>query len=191
MTAEQLAACTGAPLSLATRWLPSILAAMNAYGIDTPLRRAAFLPQIGHESEGLRFTTELWGPTSAQARYEGRTDLGNTQPGDGKRFRGHGLIQVTGRDNHACVRDRLRVKFPDRDVPDFEAEPEKLAMPEWAALSAADFWDDNGLNRWAEVPDFDGVSDVINRGRKTAREGDANGYANRLSLYRKACEVLK
>ena len=191
MTPEQLAACTGCPrVTLAASWLAPIEAAMAAYGIDTPLRQAAFLAQIGHESGGLQYAREIWGPTPAQARYEGRADLGNTQPGDGKRFRGHGLIQVTGRFNHARMRDRLRAKFPERDVPDFEASPEALALPEWAALSAADFWDDHGLNKWADAGDFDGVSDIINRGRKTAKEGDANGYADRLARYNEAREVL-
>lgn len=163
---------------------------MGLYGIDTPLRKAAFLAQIGHESGGLRYSTELWGPTPTQARYEGRADLGNTQPGDGKRFRGHGLIQITGRFNHARMRDRLGEKFPTRIVPDFEADPEALALPEWAALSAADFWDDHKLNDWADKGDFDGVSDIINRGRKTAKEGDANGYGDRLALYYVARKVL-
>lgn len=191
MTPEQLAACTGCPrVALAASWLEPIEAAMAAYGIDTPARQAAFLAQIGHESGGLQYPREIWGPTPAQARYEGRADLGNTQPGDGKRFRGHGLIQVTGRDNHARARDRLRAKFPDRDVPDFEADPEALALPEWAALSAADFWEAHDLNKWADAGDFDGVSDVINRGRKTAKEGDANGFDDRLARFYAARKVL-
>lgn len=191
MTPEQLAACTGCPrVALAASWLAPIEAAMAAYGIDTPDRQAAFLAQVGHESGGLQYPREIWGPTPAQARYEGRADLGNTQPGDGKRFRGHGLIQVTGRDNHARARDRLRAKFPERDVPDFEADPEALALPEWAALSAADFWEAHDLNKWADAGDFDGVSDVINRGRKTAKEGDANGYGDRLARYYAARKVL-
>lgn len=191
MTPEQLQAATGCPrLSNAAAWLSEIEMAMRAYGIDTPVRQAMFLAQIGHESGGLIYTTELWGPTPTQARYEGREDLGNTQPGDGKRYRGHGLIQVTGRYNHARIRDRLRAKFPGMNVPDFEAQPETLAQMRWSALSAADFWDDKGLNAWADRGDFDGVSDIINRGRKTAREGDANGYADRLAKYEKAREVL-
>lgn len=191
MTPEQLQACTGCPrLALAAMWLPEIEMAMDAYGIDTPERQAAFLAQVGHESGGLLYTTEIWGPTPTQSRYEGRKDLGNTQPGDGKRFRGHGLIQVTGRNNHARARDRLRAKFPDMAVPDFEAQPDTLAQMRWAALSAADFWAAHDLNKWADARDFDGVSDVINRGRKTSTVGDANGYADRLAKYEKAREVL-
>lgn len=191
MTPAQLQVATGCPrLALAAMWLPEIEMAMGAYNIDSPLRKAAFLAEIGHESGGLRYTTELWGPTPAQRRYEGRKDLGNTEPGDGSKFPGHGLIQVTGRYNHARVRDRLRAKFPGMNVPDFEANPKALAEMRWAALSAADFWDDHGLNKWADLGDFDGVSDIINRGRKTAPEGDANGYADRLVRYKKALEVL-
>lgn len=164
--------------------------AMAEYGIDTPARQAAFLAQVCAESGSLRYTSELWGPTPTQTRYEGRADLGNTQAGDGKRFRGHGLIQTTGRFNHARVRDRLRAKFPDRNVPDFEVNPELLADVEWAAVSAADFWDEHNLNKWADAADIDGVSDMINRGRKTAAIGDANGYAERLAAYNRAKEVL-
>lgn len=164
--------------------------AMAEYGIDTPERQAAFLAQVCAESGSLRYTSELWGPTPTQTRYEGRADLGNTQPGDGKRFRGHGLIQTTGRFNHARVRDRLRAKFPDRNVPDFEVSPELLADVEWAAVSAADFWDEHNLNKWADAGDLDGVSDMINRGRKTAAIGDANGYAERLAAFDRAKEVL-
>lgn len=184
MTPQQLAACTGCKsVTLAESWLTYLAPAMALYGIDTPQRQAYFLAQIGHESGGLRYTSELWGPTLAQQRYEGRADLGNTQPGDGSLFRGHGLIQVTGRANHARVRDRLRKRFGDtRKVPDFEAFPELLAQPEWAALSAADFWDDRDLNTWADMGSVDGVSDVINKGHKTCVEGDANGFPERAKL---------
>lgn len=194
MTPQQLAICTGcARIPLAASWLAAIEAAMVAYDINTPLRQAAFLAQIGHESGGLRYAKEVWGPTAAQLRYEGRADLGNTQPGDGKRYRGHGLIQITGRYNHAAVRDRLRAKFHSDGpwVPDFEADPEALALPEWAALSAADFWYSHNLNKWADAGDFDGVSDIINRGRKTAKDGDANGYDDRLARYYAARKVLQ
>lgn len=189
MTAEQLAACTGCrSVFFAASWLPSIVDAMGLYGIDTPKRQAYFLAQIGHESGGLVFTSELWGPTAAQLRYEGRADLGNTQPGDGSLYRGHGLLQVTGRANHARARDRLRAKFPE--APDFEAYPSLLAQPPWAAYSAADFWNDHDLNTWADMDSVDGVSDLINRGHKTRAEGDANGFAERAALTAIALKVL-
>lgn len=189
MTPSQLQACTGCKnFSLATSWLPSLDAAMRAYAIVTPVRQAYFLAQIGHESGGLVYTTELWGPTPTQARYEGRADLGNTQPGDGALFRGHGLIQVTGRANHAAARDRLRKNYPD--APDFEVQPELLAQHQWAALSAADYWDARLLNTWADLRDLDSISDIINRGHRTPVSGDANGYADRKALTEAACAAL-
>jgi len=73
-----------------------LVAAMSANQINTPRRQAHFLAQLGHESGSLRYTAEL----ASGAAYEGRTDLGNTQPGDGPRFKGRGLIQITGRINY-------------------------------------------------------------------------------------------
>lgn len=189
LTASQLAACTEAPLDRAQRFVDFLNAAMAAYAIDTPQRQAAFLAQIGHETLGLKHTSEIWGPTPAQARYEMRLDLGNTEPGDGFRFRGHGLIQTTGRFNHAKVRDRLRVRFGIR-VPDFEAQPEQLAAPEWASYSAADYWDMRRINAFADRNDFDGVCDLVNRGRKTPAEGDTNGWADRKRRWRVAKKAL-
>jgi putative chitinase len=103
ITAEQLARATGAQISRAKEFLPHISAAMQQYDITTPARQCAFLAQIGHESGGLRYTKELWGPTPVQMRYEGRLELGNTEPGDGRRFMGRGLIQITGRANYRAV----------------------------------------------------------------------------------------
>jgi len=183
MTPEELMACTGCTkVATAEAWLPEIELAMNAYDINTTQRRAAFLAQIGHESGGLHYTTEIWGPTPTQARYEGREDLGNTQPGDGSRFRGHGLIQVTGRTNHAAARDRLQAKFPGMNVPDFELQPEALAQMRWAALSAADFWAAHGLNELADAGDFARITRRIN--------GGLNGEAERVALYGAAMGVL-
>lgn len=189
LTASQLAACTEAPLDRAQRFVDFLNAAMSAYAIDTPQRQAAFLAQIGHETLGLKFTSEIWGPTPAQVRYEMRLDLGNTEKGDGFRFRGHGLIHTTGRFNHAKVRDRLRVRFGTR-VPDFEAMPELLSTPEWASFSAADYWDMKGINARADRSDFDGVSDLVNRGRKTPEDGDSNGWADRKRRWGVAKKVL-
>lgn len=155
--------------------------AMDEFGIDTPARQAAFLAQIAHESGSLRYVREI----ASGAAYEGRKDLGNIKPGDGRRFRGRGLIQITGRSNYgACS----RALFGDERL---LMSPEILEEPVMACRSAAWFWKVNGLNRWADSGDFDGVSDVINRGRKTVKEGDANGYADRLAFYKRATQVLE
>lgn len=171
----------GANSVRAELWLEPIRAAADVYRITTPVRVAAFLPQIGHESGGLKYTTEIWGPTEAQERYEGRADLGNTQKGDGAKFKGHGLLQTTGRANHARVRDRLRARLGDR-VPDFEAHPELLAEREWAALSAADYWDDRGLNALADAGDFRRITKLIN--------GGLNGLPDRLIKWHAVRAVL-
>ncbi len=176
-----IAACTDAPIPRAARFADWLCEAMQAYSIDTPLRQAAFLAQVGHESNSLLYTTELWGPTSAQRGYEGRADLGNTQPGDGLKFRGHGLIQVTGRANHAAMRDRLRMRFGAR-VPDFEARPEQLCVPEWAAYSAADFWDMKKLNPLADAEAFFQITRRI--------DGGTNGIEDRLQRYERAKKAL-
>lgn len=183
MTFDQLVTCTGCSPNISGLVVHEIRLAMEAYNISTTKQKAAFLANIGHESGGLRYRREIWGPTPSQQRYEGRIDLGNTHTGDGIKFRGHGYIQTTGRANHARVRDRLRAKFPNIDVPDFEQNPEALCDVEWAALSAADFWDDNGLNDVAENGTFDAVCDIINKGHSTTKVGDSNGYADRLRLY--------
>ena len=94
MTPQLLQAALGCSQEQAARFAEPLRAACALYGIDTPRRLAAFLAQVGHESGSLRFTSEVWGPTSVQSRYEGRADLGNVQPGDGRKFSGHGLIQI-------------------------------------------------------------------------------------------------
>lgn len=190
MTPQILAICTGARLDRAAKALDGLVFAMSEYGIDNPARQAAFLANVGHESGGLHWSTERWGPTPAQKRYEGRIDLGNTQPGDGYKFRGHGWIQTTGRSNHCRVRNRLHERYGS-DVPDFEAEPEKLALPKWSALSAADYWDDHGLNEYADAMNFQAVCGVINTGRASSPVTRINGWQQRLELYTAAKEALK
>ncbi len=190
MSPNIIARCTGARIDRATACAASLVQAMALYDINTPARQAMFLANIGHETNGLKWMTELWGPTPAQKRYEGRADLGNNQPGDGRRFKGHGMLQTTGRFNHAAVRDCLRKRFPEMEIPDFEQEPERLSEPEWAALSAADYIAMKDCNRFADSGDFDGYCDSINRGKKTEDEGDSNGWEERLALFKIAIKVL-
>lgn len=165
------------------RWLPHLQAAMDEFGITTPERCAHFLAQLAHESGRFAFVRELWGPTRAQLRYEGRKDLGNVEPGDGFRFRGRGLIQITGRHNYFTVGRALGL--------DLENQPELLEQPAVAARASAWWWAQNGLNELADMGNVDHVSDRINRGRITAPVGDSNGYAERKQLTDRALRVLK
>ena len=175
LTVEQLAVATGSTHQLATNWLTAINDALHRFGIDTPTRQAAFLAQIGHESGGLQFVRELWGPTEQQKGYEGRADLGNTQDGDGYRYRGRGLIQITGRHNYKMVGEALQLPLEDH--------PEQLEIPEHAAASAAWFWQNRRLNARADAGDFQGITRVIN--------GSLNGYKDRVTLWHRARAVLK
>lgn len=161
-------------LERAKKWCAPLNSAMAAYDITTPDRAAAFLAQVGHESGGLLYVRELWGPTDAQKRYEGREDLGNTEPGDGFRYRGRGLIQITGRANYQQVSDALGL--------DFVTHPEELELPAFAALSAAWFWNSRDLNALADRGDFRSITRKIN--------GGFNGYDDRVRRMKIAIEVL-
>src|SRR6185369_6799122 len=120
-------------------YLPFLNRVMEDYEIDTPLRAAAFLAQIAHESAELRFMEEIWGPTAAQKKYEPpsevATRLVNTQPGDGFRYRGRGPIQITGRSNYLRYGDLLGV--------DLAGNPDLAATPQFAFSTAALFWKTN------------------------------------------------
>lgn len=183
ITAQQLSLATGARIDRATARVDVYNDLLQRYQFNTRLRAACFLANVGHESEGFKHASEIWGPTPAQDRYEGRKDLGNTMPGDGSRFRGHGDIQNTGRNNHRLMRDLLRLRFPDLQVPDFEVEPWKLGELPWAAYSAGEFWVANSIHRYADVANFDACCDEVNRGRATLETGDANGFEHRLRLF--------
>lgn len=163
------------PDARAALWAAPLSGACDYYDIKTPLQVAAFLAQIGHESGRLRYVREIWGPTSWQKNYEGRLDLGNVQPGDGSKFRGRGLIQITGRNNYAAAGYALGLDLSDK--------PELLEVPDHAAMSAAWFWDDHHLNELADVGDMRHITRMIN--------GGYNGLEERLALYEKALEVLK
>ena len=115
--------------------------AMEEFGINTPAREAAFLAQIAHESGSLRYTREI----ASGAAYEGRGDLGNTEPGDGIRFKGRGLIQITGRSNYKRVSKAL---YGDLRL---LKQPELLEEVIAACRSAAWFWADKELNTLADI----------------------------------------
>jgi len=188
LTPALLRAATGCTQDAADLYAQPLAEACAYYGIDTPARLAAFLAQLAHESGSFRHTREVWGPTLAQDRYEGRRDLGNVYPGDGKLFAGHGLLQITGRANHAAVRDRLREAFGP-EVPDFERDPEALMQPRWACLSAADWWAHHGCNDLADDGDYIGIGRLINRGNARA-VSPANGEADRLQRWERAKAAL-
>lgn len=145
-------------------------AAMGEFDIDNPERQAAFLAQIAHESGSLRYVREL---ASGEA-YEGRADLGNTEAGDGARFRGRGLIQITGRANYRACGDALGL--------DLVVDPELLERPDLACRSAAWFWKAKGLNELADKGDFKLITKRIN--------GGLNGYQDRIAFYERAQNVL-
>jgi putative chitinase len=176
-------------------FLPHINKYAAPYGVTTRLRMAMFLAQVLHESGCLNHTRELWGPTEVQKRY-GRDlqsrwapdlkpternykayQLGNEQPGDGRTFCGHGLIQVTGRANHhRCSYDLFG---DDRLV----KSPELLTTPENAVQSAYWFWSRNSLSILADKGDLLACTKRIN--------GGTNGLEERRKYYDKAIMVFK
>lgn len=142
---------------------------MPAYGIDNPLRQAAFLAQVSHESGRFMYTEEI---ASGKA-YEGRKDLGNTATGDGQRYKGRGLIQLTGRANY---RD-----FSEHTGIDFITNPQLLADPQYAVQSACWFWSKKGLNTLADAGEFKKITKVIN--------GGYNGLEQRTAFYEDLCKA--
>lgn len=129
---------------------------MADFAIVGDLRTAAFLATIAEESGELRYTKEIWGPTPAQERYEGRLDIGNTEPGDGKRFMGRGLIQITGRANYQAAQDALGV--------DYVEDPTQMQSPAEASRTACWWWQTHGCNALADIPDFKAVTRRVNGG---------------------------
>lgn len=143
------------------------------YGVSAnPLRFCHFLAQIGHESAHFRTLYE-YGGRSYFTRYDGRSDLGNTEPGDGFRYRGRGFIQLTGRFNYR--------KFGPRVGLDLESEPERAADPEVALRLACLYWTDRGLN---DVADDDNIRLITRR-----INGGYNGLQDREKLYRRARRI--
>lgn len=176
MTPATLTEVMNIPLSRAQKWADALTTAMAGGQINTRLRIAAFLAQIGHESGSLVYSKELGGP-SYFAKYEGRKDLGNTQQGDGVRFCGRGLIQITGRANYGRASQAL---FGDDRL---LKNPELLEQPEWAAKSAVWYWSTRNLNALADQDRFTDITRAIN--------GGTNGLEDRKARYRYALAVLK
>jgi predicted chitinase len=132
--------------------LPFINAAIEEGRINTPRRIAAFMAQLAHESGEYRYMEEL-----ADGRaYEGRADLGNTEPGDGVKFKGHGPIQITGRANHADCGAALGL--------DLIGSPKLIATPEHGTRSAVWFWNSRNLSPLADCDWFKTITRRINGG---------------------------
>ena len=204
MTPEQIATGTGATLARAKLWQAALNVACLKFDISTPLRQAAFLSQIGVESahltalvENLNYSEqallEIWPDhfTPAQAAQYGRTAthpanqeaianlayggrMGNTEPGDGWRYIGRGLIMLTGRANYHAA--GLALGLP------LEAEPERAALPDEAALTAAWYWYQHGCNALADNRMIVAITRAVN--------GGTNGLEERQRLFAAASAEL-
>lgn len=163
----------------------SVLVALDRFGaaagLDQPHRLAHFLSQIMHESGSFKYDQEI----ASGAAYEGRKDLGNTVKGDGKRFKGRGPMQLTGRKNYAAFAKWARKL--DASAPDFVAHPELVNTDPWEGASAIWYWDvgnptGNSLNAYADQNNAEMITKRVN--------GGLNGYADRLEYYDRAALVM-
>lgn len=161
---------TRAPLRRCSLFLEPLNQAMQEFEVNTPQRIRMFLAQIGHESGELRYVREL----ASGAAYENRIDLGNKIPGDGVRYKGRGLIQLTGRSNYEAFEQYSKIAVVHN--------PELLETPELAARVSGWFWYKNNLNALADLGKFDAITRRIN--------GGLNGKEDRDRLYTLACKVI-
>lgn len=156
----------------------------QAYNINTQKRVAAWLATIAIESGSLKYQEEI----ASGAAYEGRRDLGNTQPGDGRRFKGHGRIQITGRKNHQEYTDYLR-KSKHLPFVDFVQNPKKLAEEPYATDAAGWFVAIyKNCNQLADKGDFLAYSIKVNGRNKNT--GLPNHWAERNAVYQRALRVI-
>lgn len=170
VTAEQLALIMPAAKKKVAIYVDPINQTIIDAELNTRLRLAMFLAQIAHESGQLVYSLEL---ASGKA-YEGRKDLGNTQPGDGVRYKGRGLIQITGRANYTKMADALGV--------DCVNNPKLIEEPLWATRSAGWYWNDRKLNQYCDKSDFVTLTKRIN--------GGTNGLEDRQQFFIKALAAL-
>jgi predicted chitinase len=150
--------------------LPYLLATCEEFEINTPLRLSAFIAQIAHESAEFKWMEELWGPTKAQLAYEFSRSLGNTQKGDGFRYRGRGPIQITGRANYTSFGEKLKLPLIDN--------PNLAARLDVGLRVAGQYWCSHDLNKLADKRQFDAITRKIN--------GGLNGKSSRDVYYKRA-----
>lgn len=173
--------------------LNSVVVGLQTFGPEVgllrPQRLAHYLCQIMHESGSFKYDKEIWGPTAAQKRYEGRKDLGNTKKGDGKKFMGHTAIQITGRGNTTrfykwCLKLSSSLGLT---VPDFTEQPELMNTDPWEGAGPIWYWDvgspsGQSINRWADQNNIEMVTKSIN--------GGLNGLGDRIHYYTRCALVL-
>jgi len=173
-TLTALFAKFGAKPDLASELGQSANTAFRTFNILTSgLRVAHFIGQTAHESGNYRYMQELGGPAYF-ARYDGRKDLGNTKPGDGARYHGRGVIQLTGRANYTVYGAALGL--------DFVNDPDQVAKPKIGLLVACRYWSVNGLNALADADQLTKITRKIN--------GGTNGIEDRKALIAKAKALI-
>lgn len=165
-----------APKERLAKFYDPLISAMAEFGINTPKRAAAFIAQLLHESGSFKYMEEI----ASGAAYEPSANpklakkLGNVKEGDGKRYKGRGAIQLTGRANYKAAGEALGLPL--------EAQPELAAHSGNAVSIAAWFWSKNGLNELADADDFTGITKRIN--------GGYNGLEDRRSHWARCKKVL-
>lgn len=170
MTPDQLRAVMPYSAGRVDVFVQPLSAAMQEFGITNARRQAAFLAQVAHESGELRYTLEL----ADGHGYEGRADLGNTEPGDGPKYKGRGLIQITGRANYEACGKALGLPLI--------ATPSLLEVPAGACRSAGWYWQSHALNGFSESDKFGSITRTIN--------GGYNHLDERLAYWLRARKVL-
>ncbi|GAB3135729.1 hypothetical protein GCM10027289_29870 [Tsukamurella serpentis] len=161
--AAALAQAMGCPLARAEQMLPGYIGAMQAAEITTANRAAMFAAQLGHESAGLVYMAEI----ADGSQYEWRADLGNTQPGDGRRYKGSGPIQLTGRANFRRFSQWCHSQGMVPSPTYFEDNPQLVRdEPRWGFLAASWYWvvARPGINAMCDASDLEGVTRAINGG---------------------------
>ncbi|MFT3908928.1 MAG: glycoside hydrolase family 19 protein [Ferruginibacter sp.] len=198
ITLDQLVQGSGAGMSNAKLFLDAVNLTLDQFEINTAIRQLCFLSQVGHESGGLFFTEEL---ASGQA-YEGRKGLGNVNPGDGVKYKGRGLIQITGRTNYQALSDFFKVDFINN--PTLLAGKKSTLCDanqlKYAALSAGWFWNNKNLNSLAdkmsvvELGHFENTNAVSNPNLDTyilitkKINGGTNGLQDRVTRFNNGVE---